>query len=315
MIKNPSIWLIGPSDVAKDYLKVLYALKRPPVVIGRSKRTSELFSNQTGIEVVPGGVVSALKSLEKPDIAIVTVGRENLDKVALDLVNFGVKRILLEKPGGLKLQNLKKLERRAISNKISIHIAYNRRFYQSVLNLKKMILKEGGPVTCHFDFSERSKIVEKLNKEKIIKERWLLSNSSHVIDLFIHLCGYPEKLASNNSGSLSWHSSSQNFSGSGITKDKVLFSYNSNWLSPGSWSLELTSKKRRYLLKPLETLNIMESNYIFKPKSIRSELDIQYKPGFYLQIKKYLEEDLEEFCDLESHLLNFKIYNKIASYK
>jgi len=57
---------------------------------------------------------------------------------------------------------------------------------------------------------------------------------------------------------MDWHPSGSIFVGSGISEKDIPFSYHGDWSSWGGWSIEIMTKNRIYLLKPLENLFVME---------------------------------------------------------
>ena len=312
-MKNP-IWLVGASKMSEDYLKVLVALKKSFQVIARKKKSALSFYKKTGYKVKFGGVKSNLKSFV-PNTAIVAVGVDQLFKVSKNLINAGTKRILLEKPGSINLKEINLLNAFAKKNKAEVLIAYNRRFYSSVSKMNNLIKKDGGIKSVNFEFTEISKIIKNLKKSKKIKKHWLIANS-HVLDLVFHLCGRPKKWKYWHSGKLNWHPSSARYCGSGITEKGIMFSYLSDWLSPGSWKIEIMTKKNRYILKPIETLQKMKLNsFNVLRVSLDNNYDKKFKPGLYQQTKKFLQGQKTQFCTLSEQSENIKIYNKIAGYK
>ena len=87
--------------------------------------------------------------------------------------------------------DLKKINRFVKLKKINLFIAFNRRFYESVLEVKKIINKDKGILSAIFSFTEWIDKVKKLNKKKFILENWFFMNSLHVIDLVFNLIGDP----------------------------------------------------------------------------------------------------------------------------
>ena len=140
-----------------------------------------------------------------------------------------------------------------------------------------------------------------------------MANSTHVVDTAFFLGGYPATLSSFQSGSLSWHPRASTFSGAGITERGALFSYHANWEAPGRWSVELLTRKHRLYLKPMESLQIQEIGSVaLNPVEIDNQLDIQFKPGFYLQTKAFIEGDYCRLCTLREQKEHIdKYYNKI----
>ena len=86
------------------------------------------FTYTTNIPVTTGGVLNALKSGKAPNTAIVAVPVEELGNVTTTLLDYGVKNILIEKPGSLYVEELEKIRRIEKDKCGKIYIAYNRRF-------------------------------------------------------------------------------------------------------------------------------------------------------------------------------------------
>ena len=157
-------------------------------------------------------------------MAIVAVGVEQLASVSSKLLQAGTKRILLEKPGGINKEELQNLQSDAQVLQADVWLAYNRRFYESTRKTQEIMLADGGATSCHFEFTEWSHKIREMEGKKDIEAVWLLANSTHVVDLAFHLCGWPSSWQSWSGGTLDWHPASAQFSGAGITDQGVLFS-------------------------------------------------------------------------------------------
>ena len=310
-----SIWLIGAGYMAQEYAKVLNELAPEYEVIGRGEKSALNFESNTKHKVRKGGLTNALEISKSPDQAIVAVGVEDLSNVAIELVHSGVKRILLEKPAGLNKKEVKDVREVAASYGVDIMVAYNRRFYTSTKVIKELIGKDGGATSCIFEFTEWSQVIEPLVKAPGVKESWFLANSTHVVDLAFHICGFPKEFTAWKKGSLSWHPSASRFCGSGVTEQDVLFNYHADWKAPGRWGIEVLTKKNRYILQPLEELQVVELGSLkILGIEIDDQKDKQFKPGVYNQLKAFLEADDSLFCSIEEQLQHIDIYNKIAGY-
>ena len=315
---SETILLVGAGNMAKEYLKVLNSLDISPVVICRSKSAAKFFFEDTGYKAIHGGIKAYLESSNVvPKSAIVTVSVENLTEVTLDLLEFGIKKILIEKPASLYLKGIKKIKEVSKKKKANCYVAYNRRFYASTQKAKKIIHADGGVISFNFDFTEKSGIIEPLKKGKKVKERWFLSNSSHVVDLAFFLGGKPKKVETftEGMGRLSWHPESSVFCGSGVTEDKALFSYYANWVGPGGWGVSLTTSKNTLILKPLEELKVLTHEDANQNSlKIDDELDKKYKPGLYKQVEAFIHEDETDLCSISSQLEAMKLFKKISNY-
>lgn len=308
-------WLVGVGPMARDYAAVMTALGHQYQVIGRGELSAETFERETGQSVRSGGVDQALREFAPPRSAIVAVGIEHLADVACSLIAAGTSRVLVEKPGGLDLSELHELAAAAQQYGGQVLIAYNRRFFSSVLKAEEFIKEDGGLRSTFFEFTEWATRIEPLQKGPGVKERWLIGNSSHVIDLAFSLAGLPESWNAWHSGALDWHPSASRFSGAGVTDRNVLFSYLADWEAPGRWNLELLTEKRRLILCPMEGLAAIESGSLdAKPVELDDQLDRQFRPGLYRQVEAFLSGRDERFCTLADQIQQASIYNRMAGY-
>lgn len=314
---NNKIWLIGAGGMAQDYIKVLQGLGKKFVVIGRGEETAKKCEETTGCNVQIGGLEEYL--FKKPKIcshAIIAVGVEKLYDTTKQLLEYGVKNILVEKPGALYKWQFEELNNLANEKASSVIIAYNRRFYASVLKAQEIIANDGGVSSFNFEFTEWAHKIEPLVKGEGVKEKWFLGNSTHVVDLAFYLGGKPKEINSFTSGSLSWHSSGSNFAGAGISDKDALFNYQANWESAGRWSVEILTKENKLIFRPMEKLQIQKRGKISQEfnEDIDYILDEEYKPGLYIQTEKFLENKLENMCTIQEQFKMIDIYNKIANY-
>ena len=90
-----------------------------------------------------------------------------------------------------------------------------------------------------------------VEKSSGVKERLLLVNSTHVIDLVFDLIGLPAegKWHGWHVGSLDWHPASARFHGAGLS-ELVFLSYHADWESAGRWAVEISTRKNKYILRP-----------------------------------------------------------------
>ncbi|MCS5613710.1 MAG: Gfo/Idh/MocA family oxidoreductase, partial [Candidatus Poribacteria bacterium] len=286
---SSNLWLIGAGQMAQDYVQVLKALQTPFKVIGRGKNSAVAFESAMEISVQTGGIEKALQKEPPPETAIVAVGVEQLASVSSKLLQAGTKRILLEKPGGMNLKELQKLLLEAQSQHAKVWLAYNRRFYEATRKAQEIIQEDGGVTSCHFEFTEWSHKIRELEGKTDIKAVWLLANSTHVVDLAFHLCGWPSSWQSWSAGTIDWHPSAARFSGAGVTEQGVLFSYFADWEAPGRWGVEALTRNNRLILRPMEQLQLTPLGSLqVKHVNLDDELDHDFKPGLYRQTEAFL---------------------------
>lgn len=311
-----SLWLIGAGPHAREYAKVLKKMGLEFTVIGRGNASAQVFEAETGKAVYAGGLARALQQLGTPSQAIVAVSFESLSQVADDLIKAGTKRILLEKPGGLNLKQLGVVAESAKTHGADVLIAYSRRFYASTRKARELITEDGGPVSCNFEFTEWPHTITSMALPTEVKESWVIANSSHVVDLAFHLCGLPADWKSWHSGSLDWHSAAARFCGAGVTEKNVLFSYHADWEAPGRWALEVLTKRRRFIFKPMEQLQVTKLKSVnIEPIEIEDQIDKDFKPGLFAETMAFLNADDINFCSIAGQFRNVAIYSEIAGYK
>lgn len=310
-----SVWLIGAGQMAIDYGQVLLGMGKDFEVIGRGSASAQKFEKEVGKSVYQNGVTTALKELAVPETAIVAVGIEMLASVAIELIKSGVCRILIEKPAGLSTKDVNELHDVAVEYDAEVLVAYNRRFYASTIKAKQLIENDGGATSCTFEFTEWSHIIGPSKKGLGVKEAWFTGNSSHVADLAFYLCGFPKDWKAWHGGSLDWHTRSARFCGAGITELGVYFSYSADWEAPGRWSVEVLTRKNRYIFRPMEQLHVTPIGTVrIDGVDIDDKLDIEYKPGLYKQVDSFLSHDDEQFCSLQEQLEHCGIYDEMAGY-
>lgn len=311
-----SLWLVGAGPHAQAYAKVLKDLGTSFEAIGRGEASALAFEAATGQPARAGGLTKALAESNAPVQAIVSVSFEKLADVAIELLHAGTKRLLLEKPGGLSLAELSAVRKAAAKAGAEVLIAYNRRFYAATQKARELIQEDGGAVSCAFEFTEWAHTIVPLPVPPQVKESWLIANSSHVADLAFHLCGFPKDWKAFQGGSMDWHSSAARFAGAGITDRGVLFSYHADWEAPGRWALEVMTRKRRLIFKPMEQLQVTElASVKVEPVEIDDALDKAFKPGLYAETQAFLDHDDAFFCTIDEQLAHGAIYSEMAGYK
>lgn len=305
--------LIGTGQMAVEYAKVLTHLNAEFLVIGRGHESAMNFTKITGKKVENMKINEIIYFNSGIDKAIVCVDITQSFCVVSDLIKAGVKTILLEKPGALSLQDLNNLYYLSNLKGAKVLIAYNRRFYESVQNLKRIANQDGGILELKFDFSERIHEVEKLVSPEIVKNNWVIANSSHIIDLAFFLIGQPKILNTISSGRTTWHPTSALFNGHGVSVKGITFEYCADWTKSGNWRIEAFTKNILLVLQPIETLEYfdLKSNKLLNKVNYE---DIGFKPGIRKQTQAFINEDTENFLTLEDQIVQFKFINKIANY-
>ena len=307
------IWIIGAGAMAREYAKVLKALDKEFICVGRGENSAKEFEEATGVPSFVGGLDKYLEGKPSlPEAVIVATVEKSHVPNCIALMKYGVKRIFCEKPGFLYPQELDEVAKVYKECGSEIYYAYNRRFFASVIAAEKIIKEDGGLLSFNFEFTEWGHVIATYNFPKETLDNWFYANSTHVVDLAFFIGGNPVEMACLAKDKIDWHKPS-NFAGAGKTDKGVLFNYQANWDAPGRWAVELLTSKHRIYLKPMEQLQLQDKGSVkVYPVEIDDHLDKEFKPGFYLETKAFLEGDTERLCSLEQqqqHVIS--IYNKM----
>lgn len=314
------VLLVGAGSMSKEYAKVLQHLKIDFHVVGNTTTSCKNFEEELSIPAINGGIKKFLKrkGLEKYSHAINTVNVEYLKETTINLIEKGIKTILIEKPGSVHIKELDEIINIAEEWQSDVYIAYNRRFYSSVEKVKELIYNDGGILSAHCEFTEWVHKINPDNYPDDIIAKWVIANSSHVLDTMFFLIGEPKILIPQISGKskILWHPSGSIFIGSGISHNNIPFSYHSNWLSSGRWSIKILTKKHRLLLQPMEELKIQKKGTIKMQNFVLQDaMDIKFKPGIFNQVSNFLNGNYSNLLSISDQKIRIKdVYNKIANY-
>jgi predicted dehydrogenase len=301
--------------MAQAHAKVLMHLEMEFNVIGRGIASAASFSSVIGVKPITGGIEAFLKihKFTGPDIVIIATGTESLMPILKKVLLEGAGKVLVEKPAAISIEELLKNKEFFIPFSEKVFVAYNRRFYASVIETMKLIEEDGGLDSIHFEFTEWAHKIEPLVKVPGVKENWFFANSTHVVDLAFFIAGKPKEWnAYAQVGKLEWHPKTK-FAGAGITEKNVLFSYHSNWESAGRWGLELNTFKRKIILRPIEEVQIQWKGSIYVEKhEFDLSVDHEFKPGLYYQLISFLGNKTDHLISVKEHMENSdEIYKKI----
>lgn len=311
MSNNLKTLLIGAGPIALEYAKVLTAMRVPFDVVGRGEKSAAAFTAATCLPVFTGSVQEYVASNGIPGEAIIAVSMDQLARTTKNLIALGAKHILVEKPAGINADEVRSVGSVAAENDAKVFVAYNRRFYASVIKARELIKEDGGVKSFHFEFTEWSHTVAKLEHVPGVLENWFFANSTHVVDMAFFLGGRPVKLSSYTKGGLDWHRAAI-YAGAGITEPGAVFSYHANWCAPGRWSVEVMTSRHRLIFKPLEKLQIQEIGSVateFVP--FDETLDKDFKPGYFRQTEAFLRHDSESMLELGQFISNLSFFEQI----
>ena len=314
MAQTPEILLVGAGKMAIDYARVLTALGVQQTVLGRGVASAQAFTSATGIAATHGALADQVAALPHvPNTAIVTVNAMFLAQVTAQLVQAGVRRILVEKPAALDLAEMAALV--AAVGDARVFVGYNRRFMASTLRAADIVAADGGVLSVKFDFSEPSRRIAQIAKPQRELDTWFYGNSSHVIDLAFHFFGAPVALHGTVSGAVSWHPAAGMFAGHARNANDAVMSWHANWLAPGRWGMEVMTPENRLIFQPLEKLRVQSHRSFDEVAEVLDDaLDVAFKPGLMRQVRAFLYGEMaDRLPTLQAHAVAMQYYDVVRT--
>ncbi len=282
------VLVVGTGNMALEYCRVLNgALKRPFVVTGRSIEKAEALARQFQSPSLRLADLNS-KNVDRFSFAIIATAIESLEDVTLSLIGAGIRSVLLEKPGVLDSGTCLRLNQKAEAAGALVRVAFNRRFYQSVLALSQRLATEP-PVGAHFDFTEWAWQIAEGSNPAEVKRRWAIANSIHVFDTVAHLLGPFDDIRALRSGAgdLDWHPQASTFAGSCLC-GKTPVSYGASWIAPGRWDVQVMTREGRYKLSPMEKLQVLRPRtVVWEELPADDSIDEEFKPGLARMVEAF----------------------------
>jgi len=311
------VLLVGAGGMARAYAAVLASMDVTPRVLGRGSASAAAFEAATGLTPGTGDLRTQLEDVDPNAVAIVTVNAHALAEVTTTLMEHGIKRLLVEKPAALDLEEMASLQSVATAVGAEVYVAYNRRFLSSVIEADRLIALDDGIVSVKFDFSEPVRKIGALGKPERELSTWFYGNSTHVIDLAFHFFGRPDTLEAHIAaqGGVDWHPQAGVFTGFGSGENGATIAWHSNWVSPGRWGIEVLTRERRIIMQPLEKLRIQtHDSFAEVDHVIDDTCDQNFKPGLLRQTTAFLTGgDKQRLVSLEAHGANMAFYEAIRN--
>ncbi len=249
------------------------------------------------------------------DNIIITSPIDLLDSHLTRALRLGFKNILIEKPGSINLEHMRKIIDEYGDR--NIYIGYNRRFYSTVIKAKEIIENDGGVLSFNMNITELIHRINEENYDKNTLERWLYSMTTHLLDLGFYLGGEPEEINCITGGKdkINWHKNASIFSGHGITKSGAIFTYHGNWASAGKWRLEIYTRNHMILFSPLEKL-VVQKRGEMKFEEIECEIDNEIKEGIYKQTEEFINGNVNKSLQTykKQYIIMKNIYKLIGEY-
>ncbi len=310
------VLLVGAGEIASVYADVLRCLSVQFDACCVSADSARRFGEKHAVQCYAGGLEQLCHSGGGAGYshAIVALPVSGLSKAAELLLSHGVENVLVEKPAGMDAKEVCTLVERVGAEKAEKHcfVAYNRRFYASVMAAERAIAEDGGVTSFSFDFTELSDRLRLGGIDAVLLEKWEYANSTHVIDTAFFLAGTPARMSCIKAGSLDIHPDAARYAGVGETINKVPFTYTADWDAPGRWGIEINTRKRKLVLRPVEQLSVQHRNsFAMEPMALADDSDERFKPGYFRQVQAFVTgADRHRLLSLAGQATQLALFSK-----
>jgi predicted dehydrogenase len=307
------VCVIGYGNIAKKHIEAFRAHGFEIVAsCNRSESSNEAARLESGIPKTYTDHIRMIET-EKPDAVVNCVSFEHIYSITKSLIPYGIP-LLIEKPAGLTVFETKELINLEKQFSTKVQVALNRRHYSVI---QKALDSIGG--VEHLDmmsieWSERPLATKnKKGFTDLLIAQHIYANSIHGIDTLNYFSGGINDYQTYCSASEGYFHWQMAFSGK---SDKgVITNFTSSWGSPVPWRILMYGKGKRIEFAPLETCKVFDEQTKGFSNIEPEAFDLQYKAGFYLQTKSFLDlvhaNNLAHKHSLESTLNSMKIAEEI----
>lgn len=307
------VLIIGTGRICREYIKCLNNFSVPVDILGRNRSTALTLQEETKKQVF-WSIDDLVRKNNYYSHSIIAVPiEESVNSTLLAIEKLGVKSILAEKPGAIDSGGLTEIIKSAELKNVDVFIAYNRRFFDSVLMAKDIINGEGLK-SLKVIFNEAIDRIPFTKFKQSVLDNWVQANASHVIDIGFLLGGIPIELNGETYGEkVFWRDRPAKFNYSGIGKEMAKLEFKADWHSPGSWEILFETNNGSYILSPLEVLQKFnhKNDLITLIKTETNNL----KPGFSKQVSFFVNGKWEQLVSVREQLANMRIYERFNSSK
>lgn len=321
---------IGCGNISQFHADVVRALQHSITGVSAHKGSKNIegFAQRYGVSNLYFDWREMIKE-QKPDALVVAISWDQTESIIEEIINLGIP-CLIEKPVALSSQALQEIMGRTEPFHDRVMVGYNRRFYDFITVVKKA-LEEKELVSVELNFPETADRLIQLKSQKIANYM-LVYMTSHWLDLLLFLIGdLKVRWMTRKLNEQKGYTEAYN----GIlwsTRYHVPIHLQANFNTPSNVSIAFNFSDSIYKLCPVEILTIYKGMTLVEPTQespvrryiprIESQYyaDTTYKPGFYNQMKYFIDTYIHEKenntsgCTLQDALTVTRLCEEIQSF-
>ena len=278
---------VGAGYMASEHLRAFAACPDVQLVGIYSRTTARaeaLAAAYPGLAVLPG--IDELYAHTQADLVVVSVPELACKAVCKQAFRHPW-ALLIEKPVGYTLTQALEIEQLARAHSARVHVALNRRFYGSTLQLQQALQGIEQPrVVTILDQEDAAGALAAGQPPEVVRH-WMYANSIHLIDYFSQLCRGEhigtQVLTPWNPAQPGPVIAQLQFSSGDIGL------YQAVWNAPGPWSVAVSTTPLRAELRPIEQLSLQRAGSRQAEPQPADPLDQQFKPGLLRQAQAAIQ--------------------------
>ncbi len=278
--KDFRVAVIGAGAMANEHARAFADIPGVTLagVFSRTREKAEQFARKFQIPEVCASV-SELYQRTVADLVVLAISPVQTKEIGLQCFEFPW-CVMMEKPPGLNLDEAVSLQEAGRRLQRKVLVALNRRFYFSTRTALHDLDQRSGPRHVLVLDQQSVDFAASLGHERGILDNWHYCCSVHLVDyLRVFGRGKPSvtrTLPSKGKGRTVVVANLEFDSGDTAVYECI-------WSGPGPWAVMVTTREKRWEMRPLESLSYQDAGTrVLVPVPI-DRRDTDFKAGFRLQ--------------------------------
>ncbi len=290
------IALVGAGNMAREHCRAFSDIENV-IIAGVFSRTNSR-ALDLAAEFSIGQVYSSVYELwsgTKADIVIITVRELGTREVCEAAFKFPW-LCLIEKPVGYDFNDAASILEESKRSRAKAFVLLNRRHFASTKSVLEELKDHTEPRVVQVMDQENPKVALDNGENPLVAMNWMYANSIHVID-YIRLFCRGDIVDMNHV--IPWNSDDPYF-----VFVKISFTsgdiclYQAIWNGPGPWSVSVTTRTKRFEMRPLEQAAVQPYKSRTSEVLEGHEWDVKFKPG----LRRQAEEAIKALKGLDHQL-------------
>ncbi len=290
--------IIGTGAMAREHIKAFRDVPGVTVcgIYGRTRHKAEALAAEFDIGVVADSI-EELHRTAQPDLVQVSVYETGIRSVLDQALAFPW-RILMEKPIGLDHAEAIDILQQAKSAGRHVYAGLNRRAMSSTVAALSDLTQNSEPRFIHVQDQQSLETARAIGHAPEVVANWMYANSIHLVD---YLLAFGRGDVTSVEVVHRWNADDP-----ALVLAKVSFSsgdiglYEALWAAPGPWSCTISTRSRRWELKPLERAAFQDAGTRKLVPVEPDDWDQNFKPGFRRQAEWMIAEAAGQSTPLPS---------------